>query len=262
MRTTWENLAGWLGLGMKSQVTKKEDGKKQLLLACDSDSFPYTCLSNLDDVMRIIWKYWLLVAIYYFINHQNPCFSPHRMQQWFIFHSRACAFFFHWHAVSLHQEILPRTCIRLVKMIEKTNKQTLNYEKEEKLLLKFCFTRYAVSCTFFRWSGYVLVCSRFPAKKSRHIKKPSELVKNYRPFDPKWQHSKTLLQIPDFPCNRNTERSWRHKNESTCYTWVNFIIMRYHGHENLSKLYQGLIIKLQVHVFGSPLSSLWVKELI
>ena len=177
MRTTWENLAGWLGLGMKSQVTKKEDGKKQLLLACDSDSFPHSCLSNLDDVMRIIWKYWLLVAIYYFINHQNPCFSPHRMQQWFIFHSRACAFFFHWHAVSLHQEILPRTCIRLVKMIEKTNKQTLNYEKEEKLLLKFCFTRYAVSCTFFRWSGYVLACSRFPAKKSRHIKKPLELVK-------------------------------------------------------------------------------------
>lgn len=40
--------------------------------------------------------------------------------------------------------------IRLVKMIEKTKKQTLNYEKEEKLLLKFCFTRYAVSCTFFR----------------------------------------------------------------------------------------------------------------
>lgn len=116
--------------------------------------------------MRIIWKYWLLVAIYYFINHQNPCFSPHRMQQWFIFHSRACAFFFHWHAVSLHQEILPRTCIRLVKMIQKINKKTLNYEKEEKLLLKFCFTRYAVSCTFFRWSGYVLVCSRFPAKKS------------------------------------------------------------------------------------------------
>ena len=136
-----------------------------------------TCLSNLDDVMPIIWKYWLLVAIYYFINHQNPCFSPHRMQQWFIFHSRACAFFFHWHAVSLHQEILPRTCIRLVKMIEKTNKQTLNYEKEEKLLLKFCFTPYAVSCTFFRWSGYVLACSRFPAKKSRHIKKPLELVK-------------------------------------------------------------------------------------